>query len=458
MNDFKSEYQSAVQDMDMLGMKEIHIDAVSVMDERRHRRCVRKRLQRATAATFSTVCVIFLCGFGTVKAAEYFGNVIKVNEWGFESGDAATMARSETGEDQIHILEDEVSFVSGKGSENGEGVWPAAAGGTENVQAGKTAPGTEAGPAAHTAGSPEAGEGGTGISRGVQPPESIFAERDPAGGEAAPAKAEEGAGAACPAAESDSPAAQEAEEMKKKQGGGEAEYAVKTAAESAVEGAEEPGMEGAEGSGMEGAEEPGMEAAKDSAAGVPDGGIGNSADTEKSGKPDGGGMSGTGQAQGEAEAAKAMADDISTMEEIPVKNYDSWEEFEENEDIIFAQPSISIGSPVTSVSVTVCGDWAMVRYDVDGKVLWMERTDYADTQGHASSKVFPGGVCNKRSYTTPQGYIYVLVDSVKAAEDDALQIHAAVTVGSYEAFIDFMGYTEEEAKLIMDSIDLSVYE
>ena len=100
----------------------------------------------------------------------------------------------------------------------------------------------------------------------------------------------------------------------------------------------------------------------------------------------------------------------------------------------------------------------MVRYDLDGKVLWMERTDYADTQGHASSKVFPGGVCNERSYTTSQGYTYTLVDSVKGEGEEELQIHAAITVGSYEAFIDFLGYTETDAKRIMDSIDLSEYE
>ena len=100
----------------------------------------------------------------------------------------------------------------------------------------------------------------------------------------------------------------------------------------------------------------------------------------------------------------------------------------------------------------------MVRYDVGDKVLWIERTDYADTQGHAAAKVFPRGVCNERSYTTPAGYTYTLIDSVKEQKDEPLQIHAAITVGSYEAFIDFMGYTEEEAKKIMDSIDLSVYE
>ena len=128
------------------------------------------------------------------------------------------------------------------------------------------------------------------------------------------------------------------------------------------------------------------------------------------------------------------------------------------EDFIFSVPAADIGVDVEYADITVCGDWVMARYDAEGKVLWLERTDYGNTQGHASSKVFPGGVCNERSHTTPQGYTYTLIDSVREPGEETLQIHAAVSVGNYEAFIDFMGYTEEEAKEIMDSIDLSVYE
>jgi UPF0288 family protein (methanogenesis marker protein 3) len=50
------------------------------------------------------------------------------------------------------------------------------------------------------------------------------------------------------------------------------------------------------------------------------------------------------------------------------------------------------------------------------------------------------------------------VDSVKESEDDQLQIHGAVSVGTYEAYIDLIGYTEDEAKEIIESIDLSLYE
>lgn len=282
MNEFKDCYQSAVKDMGILGMKEFHIEASQCMDEGRHHRRMMRRMRRSAATAFSAACVVFLCGFGTVKAAEYFENIIKVKEWGFESADAATMARNEEENDQAYIVSEEVGRA---------------------VETGRNKKADEA---------------------------------------------------------------------------------------------------------------------------------------------------------GEEEAVQGFAESVE-VEEIPVKNYSSFQEFrEENEDIIFPQPSIS--TRAEEMSATVCGNWAMIRYDLDGKVVWVERTDYADTKGPASSKVFPGGICNERQYTTAQGYTYTLVDSIKEDEDDQLQIHGAVSVGTYEAYIDFAGYTEEEAKEIIESIDLSLYE
>ncbi len=380
MNDFKSEYQLAVQDMELFGMEKIHIDAFSVLDERRHRRRVVKRVQRATAVTFSAACVIFLCGFGTVKAAEYIGNVIKVNEWGFESGDSATMARGEGGTGQSFVLVDEVELVSAGGQEDGE----------ETLE-----------PPVLTVGNMTAQDGGAGIAAGVPP-------------DMTPGSA-------------DSRKMQDMEDT-----------ASVAAATADTEMADMPGADGIS-----------MQKMPPEAAGA------GAADMQEE------------MALKTAQAADACAAEALTeteseeevfTEEIPVKNYSSWEACMAEEDFIFSVPAADIGVDVEYADITVCGDWVMARYDAEGKVLWLERTDYGNTQGHASSKVFPGGVCNERSHTTPQGYTYTLIDSVRESGEETLQIHAAVSVGNYEAFIDFMGYTEEEAKEIMDSIDLSVYE
>lgn len=378
MNDFKSEYQLAVQDMELLGMEKIHIDAFSVLDERRHRKRVVKRVQRATAVTFSAACVIFLCGFGTVKAAEYIGNVIKVNEWGFESGDSATMARGEGG--QTVVLEDELELVSAGGEEAGEETpdIPAPAAGDMAVQ-----------------------DGGAGIAAGV-PPNAL----------------------------SGSVESRSVQDM------GNESSAFTAAADTGTE--EMPDEDGASAKKMS------PEAACAAAVDTPEAEVMQSAQAAE-------------VCAAEPLAETAGTEDVYT-EEIPVKYYSSWEDCMAEENFVFSVPSADIGVDVEYADITVCGDWVMARYDVDGKVLWLERTDYGNTQGHASSKVFPGGVCNERSHTTPQGYTYTLIDSVREPGEETLQIHAAVSVGNYEAFIDFMGYTEKEAKEIMDSIDLSVYE
>lgn len=279
MNDFKNAYESAMQDV-----RELHIDISDCMDERKHKRRVRRRVQRVMTTTFSTMCVIFICGLGTVKAAEYIQNEIRVKEWGFESADAITMARNDV-ENKTFVIDEAIE-------------------------------------------------------------EQLFES-----------------------------------------------YEEKAKAISNVD-------------------------------------------------------------------AEFKSEDIKeySTNDYTTKNYESLEEFKESEDIIFAYPSISIGNHIESTDIIVSGDWAMICYKVDGKGLWLERTDYADTNGHASSKAFPSGVCNERTYTTPQGYEYTLIDSIRESGEEQLQIHAAITVGSYEAFIDFIGFTEKQAWNIMDSIDLSVYE
>lgn len=343
MNDFKKAYQSAVQDMDVLGMKEIHIDAVSCMDEKRHKRCRMKQVQRATATAFSAMCIICVCSLGTVKAAGYLGNVIKVSEWGFRSGDAVTMARNGGEINHTYIVEERVAETEEVTAEAGEDLPAAAATALQEEQ-----------------------------TNGIQS-ESL-----------------------------DKNAGNISGDSRSVSGNGES--------------------------------------------------------------VSGNGESVSGNGESVSENAGSTENNISVLnnaveaEPMPVKKYASWEELEKDEDILFPQPSISIGQKIDAMDITVCGDWAMVRYDVDGKVLWLERTDYADTQGHAASKVFPGGVCNERSYTDAAGYTYTLVDSVKGKEEEPLQIHAAVSVGSYEVFMDFIGYGEEEARKIIDSVNLSLYE
>lgn len=359
MDDFKNAYQSAIQDI-----KEFHTDASSCMDEGRHRRRVVKRAQKVTATAFSAMCVIFVCGFGTVKAAEYFQNAIRVNEWGFESGDAFTMSKGEDAQNRAYVIEEAVEskeespMLISSCDESAPAGEMAGEDGSSKLQI-----------AADEAGIEMAGISGNSVT-GNSPADNL----DPSIGN--------------------------------------------SELSSSVTGNSVSGVSGINTSPKE-------------AKSVP----GNT-------------TSGNGAAK----------DQLWENGEVPVYHYDTWEEFIKNEDIIFPQPSVSIGKKAVSTEVTVCGSWAMVRYEADDKVLWMERTDYADTKGHESSKVFPGGVTNERAYTTPGAYTYMLVDSIKENDSDKLQIHAAITVGGYEVYIDFLGFAESDAKKIMDNIDLKQYE
>lgn len=393
MNDFKNAYQSAVEDMDKLGMKKCHIDASLCMDEGRHRRRMMKRMRRTVTTTFSAMCVVFVCGFGTVKAAEYLENVIKVNEWGFESADMVTMVQNVGQDAQIHVTEETAEVAVVEEAESAQSL--------ENEVIAEQAP-----------------------EKDERPTEPVPAEETGAKEEAV-AEAAEVEQMSVPTEATEQKAASADTQTKEQAETEDMRDGLSISAQQTMASA---GPKEDEWVKIEGVER---------TATYPDL---KSKQTTQS------------MSTGEAPAEEAVVEDI------PVKKYTSWEDFEANEKIVFAQPDGSIGTLIENTDITVCGDWAMVRYDVDGRILWLERTDYADTQGHAASKVFPGGVCNERTYTTPAGYTYTLIDSVKASEGEPLQIHAAITVGSYEAYIDFSGYTEEDAKKIMDSIDLSVYE
>ncbi len=105
----------------------------------------------------------------------------------------------------------------------------------------------------------------------------------------------------------------------------------------------------------------------------------------------------------------------------------------------------------------VCGGmFLLVRMETKGHIFMMNQSYYGDSSGHASSVVYPEGVCNERKYMTGQGYTYTVVDSV-CEEGEVRRIHAAISVGDYELIVDFSGYSEEEAFRILDGMDLTVY-
>lgn len=160
----------------------------------------------------------------------------------------------------------------------------------------------------------------------------------------------------------------------------------------------------------------------------------------------------------EGEDAGIEAASTMDMEEIEQREYDSYAEFREAEKVPLALPERTLfGEPVLSELYLVCGeDFLFARIDAENRSFMIDQSYYGETQGHASSTVYPDGVCNERSYTTVQGFTYTVIDSVNTG-DEPLRIHAAISIGDYELIVDFDGYSEEEAFKILDGMDLTVY-
>lgn len=135
------------------------------------------------------------------------------------------------------------------------------------------------------------------------------------------------------------------------------------------------------------------------------------------------------------------------------QKYASYETFAEEHAIPLALPDESLPGELKQEEYILMGENSLlVRLETEESVLLLHQSYYGNLSGHASEEVYPGGVCNERTYTTLQGFAYKLVDSSNGEE-----IHAAVAVGDYELMLDFYGYTEKEIHEVLEDMDLSVY-
>ncbi len=159
------------------------------------------------------------------------------------------------------------------------------------------------------------------------------------------------------------------------------------------------------------------------------------------------------------ETAK-MSEEGIVMESFTEQQFDSVEAFRKKcPEAVIALPQITEdGNGKAAEAVYVMGDSIYVRYQVSQEQsIDLQRYDYHGSMSHAASVSFCGEICNERCYTTGQSFTYTLIDEKRRSDDEALRIHAAVSVGSYEVYVNFYGYEEEEAVQILESMDLSVY-
>lgn len=153
------------------------------------------------------------------------------------------------------------------------------------------------------------------------------------------------------------------------------------------------------------------------------------------------------------EQADSQAQKMSEYCEKQERIYASYEAFTEEHEIPLALPNESLpGELIQEEYILMEDSFLLVRLETEESVLLMHQAYYGNALAHAFSMSYPDGVCNERTYTTLQGAAYKLVDS-----PDGNTIHAAVAVGGYELFLDFLGYTEQEVHEVLEDMDLSVY-
>lgn len=146
-------------------------------------------------------------------------------------------------------------------------------------------------------------------------------------------------------------------------------------------------------------------------------------------------------------------------EMIPVCEYSSLQELRAQQpDLVLAMPEFTLlGAALKEESYHVMGDSVYVRVVLEDREFYLNQHDFTDSAGHATSTVYPAGICNERSYTTGQGFTYKVIDSVRGCDEEPLSIHAAVGVNNHELIVDFTNYTEKEAFQILEGIDLTLY-
>lgn len=152
---------------------------------------------------------------------------------------------------------------------------------------------------------------------------------------------------------------------------------------------------------------------------------------------------------------------LMSTEEILEQHFTSREAFEAAElglRMSFPDEKLLEAGEEIATEINVFGDMIFVRMTAEeGRFVDLQRYDYGEKTTYASSTVYPGEICNERTFTTEQGFMYTLIDIVPNEEEGLLSIRAAITIDGYELYVGFYGYEEEQAERILDSIDLTVY-
>lgn len=111
MTDFRDAYKDAAEEI-----RQPDMDAHSVLNKARRRRARFRYVGQKSVTIASLMLLVCAGGFTTVRAADYFGSIIRVSDRGFVSGDVYTMTGSAGGSEEmenagIETMQDAVEIV-----------------------------------------------------------------------------------------------------------------------------------------------------------------------------------------------------------------------------------------------------------------------------------------------------------------------------------------------------------
>ncbi len=143
--------------------------------------------------------------------------------------------------------------------------------------------------------------------------------------------------------------------------------------------------------------------------------------------------------------------------EIESREYDSLEAFQKENETVVPLPDLQlVGGETAAQYINVLGSHVYISFeDAQERRFTLMQMDHRGDMAYASASAYAGEVENERNYTTGQGYTYKVIDIMDGGQ--LRNIECAVSLYGRDLVVGFMGYTQEEAYAVLESMDLGIY-
>ena len=152
-------------------------------------------------------------------------------------------------------------------------------------------------------------------------------------------------------------------------------------------------------------------------------------------------------------------EEITEIEELAVREYDSLESFLKAEDVIVALPDktlFGVDFITERVSIVDHGiDVSLHMYNESCSFL-LTQFDNREVGSYSTSMSFGGKSGNERSFTNSQGMSYVVFDTLDD-KGKVISTCAVISVNGWDLTLTFKGFEKKTVEKIINSIDLSIY-